>query len=89
MNQKRFVKIALVILVVVLVGAVGYFALSKPTDKQLTNTQGTPLPGNTTQTPPPPSQTNKPGWKTYNGTSFEIQYPENSFILVQVAKLQS
>ena len=63
MNQKRFVKIALVILVVVLVGAVGYFALSKPTDKQLTNTQGTPLPGNTTQTPPPPSQTKNPDGK--------------------------
>ena len=31
MNQKGFVNIILVVAVVILVGAVGYFALRKPT----------------------------------------------------------
>src|SRR3989344_4008117 len=77
-NQKGFVNVVLIVLVVILAGAVGYFALRKPTTEpvtsptsnniQPTQPQVTPPPANTTQTPTPMSQTNKPGWKDYAGT---------------------
>lgn len=81
-NQKGFANIVLIVLVVILVGAAGYFALVKksstPTNEtQSTNnlpSQQTP-PTNTTQTTPPSPQTNNPGWKKYSDTSFEFEYP--------------
>ncbi|KKT28032.1 MAG: hypothetical protein UW15_C0038G0001 [Parcubacteria group bacterium GW2011_GWC1_44_10] len=95
-NQKGFVNVVLIVLVVILAGAVGYFALRKPTTEpvtsptsnniQPTQPQVTPPPANTTQTPTPMSQTNKPGWKVYAGTGFEVQYPENTFAVVQISK---
>lgn len=64
MNKKGFVNIALVILVVVLVGVVGYLVLRKPTTEptnQLTqpNNNQTPTTSSQTQTPTniPTSQT--------------------------------
>ncbi len=82
MNQKGFANIVLIVLVVILAGAVGYFALVKksptPTNEtqQINNlpTQQT-SPPSTTQTPSPSSQTNNPGWKKYSGTSLEFEYP--------------
>jgi hypothetical protein len=95
-NQKGFANVVLIVLVVMLAGAVGYFALRKPTiepatspvgnNVQPTQPQVTPPPVNTTQTSPPSSQTNKPGWKVYAGAGFEMQYPENTFAVVQVTK---
>ena len=96
MNQKGFANVVLIVLVVILAVGVGYFALRKPTTEpatyptgnnvQPTQPQVTLPPVNTTQTPPPSSQTNKPGWKVYAGAGFEVQYPENTFAVVQVAK---
>ena len=55
MNQKGFTNIVLIVLVMVLAGAVGYFALRKlapaPITEQPTPTQG--IPPTTTQTPTP------------------------------------
>lgn len=93
MNQKGFANIVLIVLVVILAGAVGYLTLVKksstPTSEtQPTNnspTQQTP-PASTTQTSPPLSNANKPGWKIYSGAGFEVQYPENTFAVVQVTK---
>ncbi|MDP3934608.1 MAG: hypothetical protein Q8Q46_00040 [Candidatus Giovannonibacteria bacterium] len=81
-SQKGFANIVLIVLVVILAGAVGYFALVKksPTPTSETQTsnnlspQQTP-PVNTTQTPPPSSQTNNQGWKKYSGASLEFEYP--------------
>ena len=95
-NQKGFANIVLIVLVIILAGAVGYFALRKPTaepttspvdnNAQPTQTQVVSPPANTTQTPPPSSQANKPGWKIYSGAGFDVQYPENTFAVVQVTK---
>jgi len=95
-NQKDFTNVVLIVLVVILAGAVGYFALRKPTTEpttsptnnnvQPTQPQITPPPTNITQTPPPSSQTNKSGWKVYADAGFEVQYPENAFTVVQVTK---
>ncbi len=83
-NQKGLANIFLIGIIVVLVGAVGYFALRKSATEP--NTQVTPLTVNTSQTPPPSSQTNKTGWKIYTDAGFEVQYPENAFGVVQITK---
>ena len=63
MNQKGFANIVLVGIIIVLAGAVGYFALFKPTTEP------------TTQTPPPSSLVNNPGWEKYSDASLEFEYP--------------
>jgi len=83
--QKGFVNIILAVLIVVLVGALVYVTvINKPTatqQPQASDTQVVPPTGDTAQTPPPASQ-NRPGWKTYSGVGFEVQYPENTFAMV-------
>ena len=65
MNQKGFVNVALVILIVVLVAVVGYFALRKP----IITIPTEPLP--TTQVTPP-TTTNNP-----SSTQQNTQTPTN------------
>ena len=83
MNQKGFANIILVVVIVMLVGAVGYFAFVKksepvaqqptPTPTQVTNTpKSSPTP---TTTPADPTA----NWKTYTNTQhgIEFKYPNN------------
>ncbi len=88
MNQKGFANIALIILVVVLAGAAGYFALRKPTtapaepspasQATLPTNQTPPVTNDivTPQTPPPSAIAN---WKTisgsYKSTNYQVKLP--------------
>jgi len=65
MNKKGFVNIVLVIIIVVIIGAVGYFALiEKPTDQPTVSNQPSPskqnMPTNQTQTNTPQSESMSP-----------------------------
>lgn len=84
MNQRGFVNIALIILVVVLVGAGSYFVFVKkpadqPTPPEQTqarnNTQPTQPPANNQPSPTPKDET--ANWKTYRNENlgFEFKYP--------------
>ena len=94
MNQKGFVNIILVVVIVILVGAVGYFAFvkkSEPIAQQPTPTQT----NNPTKTPvsPTPAMTSSPtptptastaNWKTYSISGYngyEFKYPQNSTLV--------
>lgn len=57
MNQKRFANIMLIVLVVILVGAVGYFALVKKSPTPVSETQST---NNIPSQQTPPVTTNNP-----------------------------
>lgn len=61
MNQKGFINILLIVLVVVLAGVAGYFTLSNrsiaPTPTPLVGEQPTPSPSPTPTTPPKPTPT--------------------------------
>ena len=86
MNQKGFANIILVVMVVILLGTVGYFAFVKkfapvaqqptPTPTQTTNPTKTPV----STTPTQKNETTD--WKTYkNGQyGFEFKYPPNSTV---------
>lgn len=85
MNQRGFVNIVSVIMVVILLGVVGYFMLvkkSEPANQQtVTPIQSftpTPAPVKTTIPSPTPSPIVKSGWKTYTNSKykFSIQYPD-------------
>lgn len=67
-NQKSLVIIVLIVLVVLFAGATTYLALRKPTETPAQYSSSQPI---------------KPGWKTYFGANFEVQYPENTFAVVQ------
>lgn len=70
MNQKGFVKIAVVVLVVVLVGVVGYLILvKKPTLPTIMNQPQTPT--------TPSTQDTIANWKIYRNENFgfEFKYP--------------
>ena len=84
MNQKGFINIAIIVLVVVLVGVTGYFFLAKKstTPTELANTTDT----QSSQTAPSsinnmPPQTSRPtetaDWKTYRSDAFGVvfKYP--------------
>ena len=81
MNQKGFANIILVVVIVILVGAVGYFALvkkSEPIAQQPTPTSTqtiTPTKPPVSPTPTTPSET--ANWKTYTNTKYgiSIKYP--------------
>lgn len=70
-QQKGFANIVLIVLVVIIAGVAGYFALVKksPEVAQQTNTP--------TPTPTPKEET--AGWKTYTNTKFEfmVMYPKD------------
>ena len=82
MNQKGFANIVLVIVIVVLVGAVGYFAFVKkmePVTQQPTSPATTQT--STPQQPSPTPINETANWKTYkNDTySFEVKYPPDYY----------
>ncbi len=70
MNQKGFVNIILVVVIVVLIGAVGYFAFVKKSEPQTQQPQVNQTPS---PTPIPTS------WQVYTNTkySFSISHPKN------------
>ncbi len=81
MNQKGFANIILVVVIVVLLGTVGYFAFVKKSEPIAQ--QPTPTPAaSQTKTPTPPTSTPTPkdetaNWKTITNASlgFSIKYP--------------
>ncbi|MBM3256742.1 MAG: hypothetical protein FJY98_00210 [Candidatus Liptonbacteria bacterium] len=84
MNKKGFANIILIILVVILAGTTGYFALRKPTTEPATSpvitdndnepiTPVTSTPTNPNQTPP--VQTINSGWKKYTDAQLAFEYP--------------
>src|SRR3989338_1336966 len=83
MNQKGFVNIALVVLVVILAGTAGYFALRKPTAEKINAAVNNEQP---TQVLPTTSQTNTSEWKVYTGDNFSVKYPANIFTMFDVRK---
>jgi flagellar basal body-associated protein FliL len=77
-NQKGFANIILVIVIVVLVGTIGYFAFVKKSEPVAQ--QPTPTPATTQTKTPAPTPTSKDetsSWKTYTNTEygFELKYP--------------
>ena len=76
MNQKGFANIILVVVIVILVGAVGYFAFVKKSEPVAQ--QPTPTPIQTkTSTPTPTTKDETSSWKTYTNSSvgFSFKYP--------------
>lgn len=73
MNQKGFANIILVVVVVILVGAVGYFAFVKKSE---------PIAQQPTSTPTPTSADSIANWKAYSNTryAYTIKYPTNWFM---------
>ena len=77
MNQKGFANIILIVVIVILVGAVGYFAFvkkSEPVAQQPTPSVTTQTPTSQQPSPTPVSET--ANWKTYRSETFEFKYPE-------------
>lgn len=90
MNQKGFANIILVVVVVVLVGAVGYFAFvkkSEPTAQQPTptptqiNTPISPAPTPTTQQTPPKADETQ-GWLVFTNKkyNYSFKHPQGSSV---------
>lgn len=83
MNQKGFTNIILAVVIVILVGVVGYFAFMKKSEPVAQQPTPTPTQTNSpTKTPVSPTPTPKDEtatWKTYSnaGLSFSINYPNN------------
>jgi hypothetical protein len=80
-NQKGFVNIVLMVVIVVLVGVVGYFAFVKKLEPVAKQPTPAPTQATTpTKTPVSPTQTAKDetaGWKTFTDTQygFKFEYP--------------
>lgn len=76
MNEKSFVNIILIVIVVLAVGAVGYFVFVK---KSAPIAQQTPTPSqNNNPVSPTPTQKNETvNWKTYSNSkyNFSLKYP--------------
>src|SRR3989344_2045611 len=87
-NQRGFANIILVILIIALVGALAYTMLPRQPipaqQSQSNNTQATASPVSNSQIFASSSQGSKPGWRKYTDIAFEVQYPEDTFALVQV-----
>lgn len=82
MNQKGFVNITLVVVIVVLVGVVGYFTFvkkSKPIVQQPTPTSTTTPTKTFTPIPISTSQDGTVNWKIYSNSEygFQFKYPSN------------
>lgn len=79
-NQKGFVNIILVAVIVVLVGVAGYFVFVKKSE--LITQQPTPTPTQTNiyTSPTPTSADETADWKTYTNTQygFSFKYPEGA-----------
>ncbi len=78
MNQRGFANITLVLVIVILVGAVGYFAFVKKSE--LGAKQPTPTSTQKIQIPTPiPTPDKISTWKTYTNSryGYELKYPEN------------
>src|SRR3989338_7211756 len=77
MNQKGFANIVLIILVVILVGATGYFAFREPITEQIQTTDTASFPGNNTSPQPPLATSETANWKVYRNEKyrFEFTYP--------------
>jgi hypothetical protein len=74
MNQKGFANIALIVVIIILVGAVGYFAFvkkSEPVTQQPATTQTTTAP--TTQASPAP-QGETSNWKVYRNDKYGFEF---------------
>lgn len=87
--EKGFANIALVVVIVILLGVVGYFAFVK---KLPPIAQQTPTPMSTQTKTPVPTPTPTPkgetaNWKTYTNTKygFEVKYPSDVFKLDEVS----
>lgn len=81
MNQKGFVNIILVVVIVVLLGVVGYFTFvkkPKPVAQQLAPTQVANTPKSSPAPTPAPDDPTA-NWKTYTNTQYgiEFKYPNN------------
>lgn len=81
-NQKGFANIALVLVIVIIAGAVGYFAFvkkSEPVAQQLTPTPTRTTTPTKTPTSPTPTPDKISTWKTYTNTSvgYSMRYPSN------------
>jgi len=75
MTQKSFVKIILVVVIIVLLGVVGYFALIK---KSLPIAQQTSTPTLTkTSAPMPQPQDETANWQVYNKFGVWFKYPND------------
>jgi hypothetical protein len=83
MNQKGFTNIILVVIIVILIGAVGYFAFIKKPEPVAQQTIPTPTQTITpTKTPASPTPTPKDetaNWKTYTDIKhgYSIRYPSD------------
>ena len=77
MNQKGFANIILIVVIVILLGAVGYFAFVKKSEPVAQ--QPTPTPTQTNIPTPTPAPNKTANWKTYNNTQygFQFKYPPN------------
>ncbi len=82
MNQKGFANIILVIVIVVLIGAVGYFAFVKKSEPVAQQSTPTPTQMNTPVSPTPTPKDETANWKIYNNTrySYTVKYPSNWYV---------
>lgn len=81
MNQKGFANIILVVVIVILLGVVGYFAFVKKSEPIAQQPAPTPTQSKTPISPTPAQKDEIANWKTYNNTqySFSFKYPTNIF----------
>jgi hypothetical protein len=79
MNQKGFANIILVVVIVVLVGAVGYFTFVKKSGLIVQQPAPTPAQTNTPVSPTPTPKNETANWKTYvdDKNHFSFNYPLN------------
>ena len=82
-SRQGFANILLIVLVVVLAGAAGYFALRKPMAEPIIPEVNNEQPS---QTPLTSSQANTSAWKIYSGDNFSVKYPTNIFTMFDVRK---
>lgn len=86
-NQKGFANIILIAVIVVLVGAVGYFAFVKKSEpvaeRSMPTSITTPIQTTTPAPAPAPAPDKTANWKVYSNTryGFQISYPQIGEVL--------